>query len=234
MTCEKYSGVINMIRNIHGINAIRKKIIYLFDAMFRRKRYIFFEIKPSDAIFQIDTNIKVDLRIVQYNNYQNVNKNFEKFFYSRERSFEYNPEERIKLGHILILAQINEKYVHYTWIVLGKTYASINDIEIKISLNSKSAYLYDAYTIPDYRGQGIFSKSMWKILNYLDDMRIEKVYAIIRYNNLPSLRVFKKFGFKKIGEVNFTKIFYLTFYKVKGETEEDYNKLKIMISNKRD
>lgn len=100
----------------------------------------------------------------------------------------------------------------------------------KIRISADSAYLFGSFTVPDYRGLGIAPKVMEKAFQYLSRIGIKRVYGVQRQNNIPNLRVRQKEGWRKIGEVTYIRIFKLGFYKLRGETKEDYDKLSEMLS----
>jgi len=93
--------------------------------------------------------------------------------------------------------------------------------------------LFAVYTIPEYRRLRIASKAIEKILNYLRQRGIEKVYLFARPSNYPSMRLFHNAGFEKIGTVSFIKIWKLKILRYKAENKEHYNTLTKMFHLKK-
>jgi ribosomal protein S18 acetylase RimI-like enzyme len=137
-------------------------------------------------------------------------------------------EERLKAGHLCFIGEKNGDIVHYRWICFNE--APVDELERKIRVRPNSAYMYDAYTVPNYRGKGIHPVVLTNAADYLFQSGIKEMYSVIMSNNYSSLRTWQKIGSQKIGEVTFVKLFNSRIYKCKAKTTRDYAKLKEMLS----
>ena len=202
------------------VNRIRSKLGGILGSIFRREKMFVFEHALTDLCFKAKAKIDFNVGLVRTNDSSKIVKTF--------KDFRKKAKERFKVGDICFGANLNGKCVHLKWIALNESH--IGEINRKIRTSSDSAYMYDDYTLPNYRGLGISSKVMEKTIQHLSKIGIKKIYAGVRPNNFPMLRVKQKEKARKIGAITYTKIFNLRFYKFKGETQEDYKKLTEMFS----
>lgn len=186
------------------------------------ERLLFFEkilnVQNKKPEYKTKINVKIVLR-------DNFSKILAKF-----RELPINVEQNYGIADLCAILEINGKPVHIRGVMLNKI--DIMSIERKIRIDSDSAFLYGAYTVPEYRRQGMAQKVTDEIFCYLKQIGIRKVYAYIKKNNLPSLRYARKVGYRRIGEVKFLKILKLRLYTFKGETKHDYDTLNKIFSKK--
>jgi len=210
---------------------IPSRLRAMFGSIFRREKVFVFERTLADGRFKVEAKVKVDVRIIQRDDFPRIAKMFQKFKIKEVDMACFAPvitiaKEKFKMGHICVVADMHGNIVHSKWIAFNEVYAGL--LERKMRMTSDSAYVYGSYTVPEYRGLGIAPKTMEKGFSYLYERGIRKVYSCISHNNFPSLRLAHKQGYRKIGTITYTKIFKSRLYRCEGETEEDYNKLKSM------
>jgi ribosomal protein S18 acetylase RimI-like enzyme len=137
-------------------------------------------------------------------------------------------EERLKAGHLCFLSEKNGDIVSYTWVCFNEAF--VDELERRIRIGSDSAYRYDDYTVPKFRGMGILPAVLLTASDYLFQSGIKEIYDLVESNNHPSLRVYLKIGSRKLGEITFIRLFNLRRYRYKAETTRDYARLKEMLS----
>lgn len=94
-------------------------------------------------------------------------------------------------------------------------------------MGSDSAYAYDAFTIPEYRGLGISPKVLAEALKYLRaNTKIERIYMCISHTNYLSLRAAQKEDLRKIGVIKYLRVLNLRRYKFEGKSDEDLKTLR--------
>lgn len=199
---------------------MRYRLGTILSSLFRREKLFVFEKTLTDLCFKAKAKVKVDVSLVKGDDFSKIVKTF--------KDFRKKAKERFKMGHVCFGAKLNGEFAHLKWVAFNQFY--VNEINRKIQISSDSAYIYDGYTVSKYRGLGISPKVMEKTLQHISKMGTKKVYAVVRHNNFPMLRVKQKEGFRKIGIITYTKIFKLRLYKFKSETAEDYKKLTEMFS----
>lgn len=192
------------------MDRLKHRVSATFTSVFKREKLFVIEKRLTDASFKTEAKIEVNLRLVQRDEFPKIANKFKKF--------EVNVEEMLEDGDVCAIAEIDGNLVHWTLVAFNDAY--VGEIERKIRVSPDSAYLYAGYTAQEYRGLGIASKAMEKILCYLHEIGIRKTYALIRHDNFPSLRYTHKAGFKKIGTIKFFKICKLKLCRYEGETKK--------------
>lgn len=93
--------------------------------------------------------------------------------------------ERFKASHLCFIAERNRKIVCYAWVAFHEKHIDV--IERKIRLDPRSAYGYNEYTDPEYRGMGIFPAVLVTTSNYLSKNGIKQKYAIAYSHNVSAI-----------------------------------------------
>jgi len=192
-----------------------------FGKIFIFEKTFVFEKSLSKVYFETRNKAKVDVRLAQSEDILKLAKKFKKFRGGKA-------EERLRAGHLCFIAEKNGDIVNYKWVSFNETY--VPELERTIRTDSDSAYIYDAYTVPECRGLGISGKVSARIFEYLFQNGIKKTYHLISHNNFPSLRYAEKTGLRNMGEVTLTRLFNSRVYKCKGKRAKDYKKIKEMFS----
>ncbi len=96
----------------------------------------------------------------------------------------------------------NGKLLHYGWLIERQKVSRVYEVDQLFNLPDDTAVLFDYYTHPDARGQGLYQKS---ILQGLHDAAkipgIERVFIGVMAENKPSRHVIEKLGFKHHGSL---------------------------------
>jgi ribosomal protein S18 acetylase RimI-like enzyme len=207
------------------VKSLRQILGTLYMSVFRYDKSVVVEKILTDTSVKTETKIEVDFKIVQPDDFPKIANKFKKL--------EIDAEKMFRSGDMCIVAEANGEIVHWTWVTFKENYVMEMEKKIRIP-NSNSAYVYAVYTVPEYRRLGIAPKAMETLLSYLHDRGIRKVFALIHPSNFPSLRYFRKVGFKKIGMIKLIKILKLNLYVCRGETRKDYNTIVEMLSTEED
>lgn len=181
-----------------------------------------YETKLSKGCFKTRNRAGVNVRLAQNDDILRLAIKFKKFRGGKA-------EKRLKVGHLCFIAEKNGNIVNYTWVCFNETF--IDELERKIRIGSDSAYRYDGYTVPKYRGMGILPTVLTKATDHLFQNGIKKIYDFVTSANLPSQRSLSKIGSRKMGEVTLIRLLRSRRYIFKGQTTKDYAKLMNMFSN---
>tara|TARA_B100000989_G_C19461118_1_gene436248 strand:- start:600 stop:1052 length:453 start_codon:yes stop_codon:yes gene_type:complete len=83
-----------------------------------------------------------------------------------------------------------------------------------IRLEKKNSFYLISYMVaPKYRRRGIAYKAIKQLISNLKKKKIKKVVAIVKKNNIPSLKIFDRLKFKKISNFS-NKNFFKFNYKI--------------------
>jgi ribosomal protein S18 acetylase RimI-like enzyme len=198
----------------------KEKILTLLVRLFRKEKFFIFERTLDDTHLGIEAKVEVDLRLLKPEELPRIPKKF--------AELRIKAKDRFKKGHIGVSAVLHGELVHSKWIGFNEVFSS--DMDRKLRIESDSAWVYDSYTVPEYRGIGIAPKAMEKVFEYLSAKGIRTVYVGVSQSNFQSLRAVQKEGFRKIGAITIIKVFRKKLYICEGETKEYYDKLKKMFS----
>jgi GNAT superfamily N-acetyltransferase len=111
------------------------------------------------------------------------------------------------------VAEVEGIPVSATWISSGAYL--IQEIEWVFDPGERGAFLYDAYTAPEWRLKGLHVDVWEYILNRLCDEGIERVYCGVGHGNDLSLRSHLRFGFRVEQCVSYARVLGLRWHVVK-------------------
>lgn len=118
-------------------------------------------------------------------------------------------EERLKKGKKAIVALVGNSIVCYVWISFQDEYEPISGLSIR--LNGVNGYIHDTFVLPEFREKGIHSAVVFRALEYLKQKGYAGAVTVVKRTNTPSIRTFKKFGFKEKQSFRTTKILWFKF-----------------------
>ena len=99
-------------------------------------------------------------------------------------------QSRLKDGNLCLGAKRDGRLVAFTWCNLTRCQSE----GYSFSLNDDEAYLFDAYTASDLRGQGLAPALRYHLYEELERMGRTKLYSITDRFNAPALRFKLKLG----------------------------------------
>lgn len=99
-------------------------------------------------------------------------------------------QSRLKDGNLCLGAKRDGHLVAFTWCNLTRCQSE----GYSFPLNDDEAYLFDAYTTSDLRGQGLAPALRYRLYEELARMGRTKLYSITERFNAPALRFKLKLG----------------------------------------
>ena len=104
-------------------------------------------------------------------------------------------EMLINNNNILKIVYIeNEIPAGYVAVYNKNDFCTLEDFPDKVDKNGKVAYIWEIVTDKKYMGKGIASKLMKYVL---EKFKGYKIYSCIAKDNIPSLKLHEKYGFKE-------------------------------------
>lgn len=113
--------------------------------------------------------------------------------------------DRLKRGDICCCAISSGEIVSYCWIASDK--ACVGEIGRKIVLKNGEIYLYDAFTKPEFRGNGLFSRILAVTLRYGREKGYQKAFVFALSSNKSSAAAIEKTGFNRFQNIYFLDIY---------------------------
>ena len=92
----------------------------------------------------------------------------------------------------------------------GPTY--IGDIDKTVVFEPKTAFIYDTFILPEYRGKNLSVFVVDEVARYLKNQEFERILCHIEKWNTPSIRAFQKAAFHAFGSIRFVRIAYFSFF----------------------
>jgi CelD/BcsL family acetyltransferase involved in cellulose biosynthesis/GNAT superfamily N-acetyltransferase len=103
--------------------------------------------------------------------------------------------KRFGSGETLYSARRGEKLLHYGWVAPGGQDHFLQGVDVTFKSPSECAVLYDFFTYPEYRRQGLYQRNLRQILRDLADAGIRKAFIGVLEGNERSRRAIENVGF---------------------------------------
>lgn len=128
--------------------------------------------------------------------------------------FESEVETALKHDHVFLILLHQDQIIGYVKIGLGPTY--INDFDQILVFQPKTAFVYDTFTLPEYRGKSLALFALNQVCEYFKGHHFERILCHIEEWNVPSIKTFEKAGFRAMISIRFTRIARLSFFVRRG------------------
>lgn len=127
-------------------------------------------------------------------------------------------KKMFKKNRICFIALDHKKIAYFRWISFEDEYES--NCQIRVKLNEKEAYLFDAYTVPQYRQDALHTSVTTKALIYLRNKGYKNVLLLVLNKNVYARKALRRIGFKPKKIITLITLFGLKFHirrKFKGK-----------------
>jgi GNAT superfamily N-acetyltransferase len=109
---------------------------------------------------------------------------------------------RIAQGHHVYTAIQDGMLAHYGWFAERQERSFLSEVGIEFQFPANSAVLYDFYTHPKFRGRGLYSRSVKRMLaDALAVADTREVFIFALADNIPSRIVIERTGFSYRGSL---------------------------------
>lgn len=109
------------------------------------------------------------------------------------------------------MAVDQSRIVAYCWVSFTET--EVGEIDRVIKVKNKELYIYDAFTLPDYRGKNLYPYILTYICQYGKEKGYTRALIFVLRENTPSKQGIEKAGFKQFQVIKYSRIFGLSFYR---------------------
>jgi len=117
---------------------------------------------------------------------------------------------RVQRRDLCHTAKHNGQIIFASWIAFGERYSYALDRRYKLA--DSEAYLYSVYTLPEFRGNGVYPAAHCHSLKLLNELGYKRILACIDPENFAAMRVSEKLGYDKVGTTGFIEMFGLRWY----------------------
>lgn len=103
-------------------------------------------------------------------------------------------ERRIRDGQVCVIARHGGSVVAYCWLTWRPEWVA--EIDRLVVPGPDEAYLYEAFTEPGWRGRGLFSAMLFRLLAYARAQGRRRALIFVLTDNRASRRAIEKTGFE--------------------------------------
>lgn len=123
-------------------------------------------------------------------------------------------EERLRDGQACAIAHHETEVVAYCW--LACTPVWVGEIGHAVVPGPEDVYIYDAYTMPGWRGRGLFSAMIAPLLALARSRRRKRALIFVDAGNRASRRAIERAGFEIVHTVSRVELWGLTHLWFRG------------------
>lgn len=116
-------------------------------------------------------------------------------------------------GVCFLASLCDSKPSSLTWLAFGKCY--VRGVGFKFEVPPNDIYGVGTFTLPEFRGKGLYLGLNRAIINYAFQRDIDNYHIIIELTNEYSLRLRKKMGFRITGHIKYFKFLFIRICRIK-------------------
>ena len=124
--------------------------------------------------------------------------------------FEKEIDAALRNDHVFLIILHQGQIVGYVKIGVGPTF--INDFDRMIEFQPGTAFVYDTFTLPDYRGKGLALFALIHAFEYFKARNFRRILCHIERWNVPSIKTFEKAGFCATDTIRFLRVASFSFF----------------------
>jgi RimJ/RimL family protein N-acetyltransferase len=124
--------------------------------------------------------------------------------------FEKEIETALRHDHVFLIILHQNKIISYVKIGIGPTY--IHDFNQVLDVQARTAFVYDTFTLPEYRGKSLALFALDQAVEYFKTRNFKRILCHIESWNIPSIKTFEKAGFRAINSIRFVRTARFSFF----------------------
>lgn len=122
----------------------------------------------------------------------------------RPRADRAEVHRRLEAGQWCFVARHEGRMVHSCWAAAGPVW--IEYLGRQMELGSDEAYVYDGFTLPDYRNENIAGQRYGHMLRFLRDAGFRRTFVAAMPENRVAYRPIEKAGYRSLGVIGYVKL----------------------------
>lgn len=120
---------------------------------------------------------------------------------------------RLESGHSAYWLEYDQRCVNVQWYAVNEYF--VWDIRSSVTFPKGSCYLFDGFTDPNYRKQGLNKGALAGIIESEKLLANGSIYSLVQDNNPMGWKFLMKFGFGKAAEISLIQIPPIRRYSIK-------------------
>jgi CelD/BcsL family acetyltransferase involved in cellulose biosynthesis/RimJ/RimL family protein N-acetyltransferase len=118
-------------------------------------------------------------------------------FHKDDTQFFASCMKRVESGEHVYSVSRDQKLVHFGWMIYGQERGFMSEVGQHLDYPEKSVVLYDFYTHPCARGEGLYGKNLRKMLHDISARGgFKKAIITVKADNIASRKVIERTGFR--------------------------------------
>ena len=122
--------------------------------------------------------------------------------------------QRFEAGRRCYAAWVGDKLAGYGWVSFDEEY--VGELNLRVKLLAGEAYIWDCFTAPIYRQQGIYSALLAHILRQLQRDGLRRAWIGADLDNVASQRGIARAGFQPVADMVVERVLAMRLVWVQG------------------
>ena len=106
---------------------------------------------------------------------------------------------RFDAGSRCYAARVDGRLASYGWVSFREE--SVGELNLRVRLLPGEAYIWDCFTLPEYRRQGLYSALLGYILSHLEEGSVCRTWIGTDTDNIASQRGIARAGFRHVADL---------------------------------
>lgn len=136
-------------------------------------------------------------------------------------------ERRLGRGERCFLALHQGRVVSYCW--FSQARVGIEEVDLTVVVQPDEAYLYDAFTLPQWRGRGLYPALLTRMVREAMEVGCRRAMIFVVEDNLPSRQGIEKAGFELFQRISHYKLLGFSWYR-SGPRLTSYREVRLVRS----
>ena len=188
------NNIIKFIRH-NGFCGFLKKVCGLAtEAFYENKSLIIFKLSTANVAVPA-----IDIHFTELTP-SDVNQMQQTMYLSRKIL-----QKRFSRGDRCFAVLDGERILSFFWVLFSQRI--LFEHHINVNLQAKQAWMYNAITIKEARGKGLYYNIILKIATTLSQQGIDELFVDAANDNVASIRGIEKVGCKEVVKIRIKKLF---------------------------
>lgn len=122
--------------------------------------------------------------------------------------------ERFERGGRCLALWSEERMASYCWVAQGVEW--IGEMEIHFRMQPGERYIWDCFTLPEYRRKGLYSALLSQMVKALAGEGVSRIWIGSNLENQSSIKGFENAGFQPVVQIWFIRILSLRCFWLKA------------------
>jgi GNAT superfamily N-acetyltransferase len=188
---NKLDNALALLKKIPKVTPL-KIIRKLISIVYERNVYIYYKFLIDDVLID---NIQSE-KSININNYSDLLLYNDSNPCLKKTDLLSRALRRFSSGELLYTIVNNRVLTHYGWMTKGGKTHRFTEVDMEFDSPANSIILYDFFTDPNFRKQGLYTKNLEKMLIECRKFGVKEVFIGASESNIPYRSVIEKAGFK--------------------------------------